>query len=45
VSTGSLLSNAAYGALKRGAEELLTAGTSEYGRSGIANADLRTAFS
>jgi 2-methylisocitrate lyase-like PEP mutase family enzyme len=45
VSTGSLLSNAAYGALKAGAEELLTAGTSEYGRSGIRNADLRTAFS
>jgi 2-methylisocitrate lyase-like PEP mutase family enzyme len=44
VSTGSLLSNAAYGALKAGAQELLTAGTSEYGRGGIANADLRAAF-
>jgi 2-methylisocitrate lyase-like PEP mutase family enzyme len=45
VSTGSGLCNAAYGALKAGAEELLGAGTSEYGRSGIANADLRAAFS
>jgi 2-methylisocitrate lyase-like PEP mutase family enzyme len=44
VSTGSLLANAAYGALKAGAQELLSEGTSEYGRGGIANADLRAAF-
>jgi 2-methylisocitrate lyase-like PEP mutase family enzyme len=44
VSTGSLLSNAAYGALKAGADELLSEGTSNYGRSGITNADLRGAF-
>ena len=44
VSTGSLLANAAYGALKAGAGELLTDGTSNYGKSGIASADLRAAF-
>lgn len=44
ISTGSLLSNAAYGALKAGATELLTSGTSEYGKGGIAHADLRKAF-
>jgi 2-methylisocitrate lyase-like PEP mutase family enzyme len=44
VSTGSLLANAAYGALKAGAQELLSEGTSGYGRCGIANADLRAAF-
>jgi 2-methylisocitrate lyase-like PEP mutase family enzyme len=44
VSTGSLLANAAYGALEAGAHEFLAAGTSEYGRAGIANAALRAAF-
>jgi hypothetical protein len=44
VSTGSLLASAAYGALEAGAQELLGAGTSEYGRSGIKNAGLRAAF-
>jgi 2-methylisocitrate lyase-like PEP mutase family enzyme len=44
VSTGSLLATAAYGALKAGAGELQAAGTSEYGRGGVANADLRAAF-
>jgi 2-methylisocitrate lyase-like PEP mutase family enzyme len=40
VSTGSLLANAAYGALEAGAHELLSLGTSEYGRSGIRKAFL-----
>jgi 2-methylisocitrate lyase-like PEP mutase family enzyme len=44
VSTGSLLSNAAYGALKAGAEEILATGTAEYGRSGITSVDTRAAF-
>ena len=44
VSTGSLLANAAYGALKAGASELLADGTSTYGKSGITQADLRAAF-
>ena len=43
-STGSLLANAAYGALKAGASELLADGTSTYGKSGITQADLRAAF-
>ena len=45
VSTGSLLSTAAYGALKAGAHELLTEGTSSYGRQGITHADLKGGFS
>ena len=44
VSTGSLLANAAYGALKAGAAELLADGTSLYGKNGITQADLRAAF-
>jgi 2-methylisocitrate lyase-like PEP mutase family enzyme len=35
VSTGSLLANHAYAAMAAGAQELLTAGTSEYGRKGL----------
>ena len=44
VSTGSLLANAAYGALRAGASELLADGTSLYGKNGITQADLRAAF-
>jgi 2-methylisocitrate lyase-like PEP mutase family enzyme len=44
VSTGSLLSSAAYGALKAGAQELLAEGTSNYGRHGITHADLKGGF-
>jgi 2-methylisocitrate lyase-like PEP mutase family enzyme len=35
VSTGSLLTNAAYGSMVAGARELLAAGTSEYARVGL----------
>ncbi len=44
VSTGSLLASAAYGALVRGARELLEEGTSRYAESGISSADLRSAL-
>ena len=39
VSTGSLLASAAYGALLRGARELLSDGTSEYARSALTPAE------
>jgi 2-methylisocitrate lyase-like PEP mutase family enzyme len=35
VSTGSLLANAAYGAMVAGARELLASGTADYGRVGL----------
>jgi 2-methylisocitrate lyase-like PEP mutase family enzyme len=44
VSTGSLLANAAYGALKAGSAEILATGTAGYARSGITNAETRAAF-
>lgn len=44
VSTGSLLAAAAYGALMRGARELLDDGTSEYAREGVDRALLRDAL-
>ena len=44
VSTGSLLATAAYGALRDGAAELLADGTSNYGKHGVTQAELRGAF-
>jgi 2-methylisocitrate lyase-like PEP mutase family enzyme len=44
VSTGSLLASAAYGALLRGARELLEDGTSRYAESGASSAELREAL-
>jgi 2-methylisocitrate lyase-like PEP mutase family enzyme len=44
VSVGSLLAAAAYGALLRGARELLEEGTSRYAESGATGAELREAF-
>jgi 2-methylisocitrate lyase-like PEP mutase family enzyme len=44
VSTGSLLASAAYGALLRGARELLDEGTSRYADAGASSADLRAAL-
>lgn len=44
VSTGGLLAWAAYGALVRGARELLERGTSTYGRERVAPDELRQAF-
>jgi 2-methylisocitrate lyase-like PEP mutase family enzyme len=45
VSTGSLLTSTAYGALLEGANELLDAGTSTYARGGVSRDVLRAAFS
>ena len=45
VSVGSLLASAAYGALVRGARELLEDGTSRYAEAGVSSAELREAFS
>jgi 2-methylisocitrate lyase-like PEP mutase family enzyme len=45
VSTGSLLASAAYGALLRGARELLHEGTSHYAEAGASSAELRSALS
>jgi 2-methylisocitrate lyase-like PEP mutase family enzyme len=44
VSTGSLLASAAYAAMLAGAQELRDAGTSEYGRTGLARDVRRAAF-
>lgn len=44
VSTGGALAMAAYGALMRGARELLEEGTSTYASGVISDADLETAF-
>lgn len=44
VSTGSLLTSAAYGALLAGANELLGPGTSSYGRSRVSHEELEAAF-
>jgi 2-methylisocitrate lyase-like PEP mutase family enzyme len=44
VSVGSLLASAAYGALLRGARELLEEGTSRYAESGASGAELREAL-
>ena len=44
VSVGSLLAAAAYGALVRGAHELLEEGTSRYAEAGVSGAELRTAL-
>jgi 2-methylisocitrate lyase-like PEP mutase family enzyme len=44
ISVGSLLASAAYGALLRGARELLGDGTSRYAESGVSGAELRAAF-
>ena len=44
VSTGSLLTIAAYGVLKQAAAELLTDGTSTYGEGALSNDELRAAF-
>jgi 2-methylisocitrate lyase-like PEP mutase family enzyme len=44
VSVGSLLAAAAYGALLRGARELLEEGTSRYAESGATGAELREAL-
>jgi 2-methylisocitrate lyase-like PEP mutase family enzyme len=44
VSTGSLLTVAAYGVLKTAADELLTEGTSAYGNDALSNDELRKAF-
>lgn len=44
VSTGGALARAAYGALMRGARELLDTGTSSYLADAVTDADLATAF-
>jgi len=44
VSTGSLLTRAAYGALMAGAQELLTGGTSGYAAGGVSSGTLESAF-
>jgi 2-methylisocitrate lyase-like PEP mutase family enzyme len=44
VSVGSLLASAAYGALVRGARELLEDGTSRYAEAGVTGAELRDAL-
>src|SRR5690606_24539212 len=44
VSTGGALAWAAYGAMMRGARELLDAGTSTYTAGGLAREDLVAAF-
>jgi 2-methylisocitrate lyase-like PEP mutase family enzyme len=44
VSTGSLLTRAAYGALVAGAQELLAEGTSRYTAGGVTSDALETAF-
>ena len=44
VSTGSLLADAAYGALLAGANELLADGTSRYAAGGVPREVLRAAF-
>jgi 2-methylisocitrate lyase-like PEP mutase family enzyme len=44
VSTGGSLARAAYGALMRGARELLDEGTSTYTAGGVGRADLAAAF-
>lgn len=45
VSTGGALAMAAYGALVKGARELLDAGTSSYAAERVSDADLEAAFS
>ncbi len=45
VSTGSLLASAAYGAMLRGAEELLDSGGSGYARGSLTAEEKRAAFS
>jgi 2-methylisocitrate lyase-like PEP mutase family enzyme len=44
VSTGGLLTRAAYGALLSGARELLESGTSHYAETGVSSDELRSAF-
>jgi 2-methylisocitrate lyase-like PEP mutase family enzyme len=44
ISTGSLLAAAAYGALLRGARELLADGTSHYAETGVSGAELKAAL-
>lgn len=45
VSTGGMLSRAAYGTLVRAARELLESGTSTYAHAGLTKADVEAAFS